>query len=88
MTPRLRNVLVYLRSSGLSRIKNRLDELLPLKNWINEMGSTATDIGKCIMEVLNSEEGLRSLYLTAPKVRLGNACVFFHFFPLIPNNAA
>ncbi len=71
MTPRLRKVLVYLRSSGLSRIKNRLDELLPLKIWINEMESTTKDIGKCIMEVLNNEEGLRWLYLTAPKVRLG-----------------
>ncbi len=69
MTPRLRKVLVCLRSSGLYRTKNWLDELLPLKNWMNEMGSTTADIEKCIMEVLNNEDGLRRLYLAVPKVR-------------------
>ncbi len=88
MTPRLRKVLVCLRSSGLCRIKNRLDDLLPLKNWMNEMGSTTVDIEKCIMEVLNNEDELRRLYIAVPKVRRVYCMPFLPFFPLTPNEAA
>ncbi|CAM9477442.1 unnamed protein product [Phaeothamnion confervicola] len=58
----LRHVLRDLRHGA--SLQTRLDQLLPIKNELNEMQYSVSEVGICINDVLTNDEDMARMYLT------------------------
>lgn len=65
LEPAVAAALLDLRvvSRGLDVIQTQVDELLPLKNKIDELRKRCMEIKQCIFEVLNSDEDMQMMFL-------------------------
>ena len=68
ISPAVASALNGLRaeSRGLEVLKTQVDELLPLKNKIDELRKRVKEIKRAITEVLNNDEDLQMMYLCDP----------------------
>jgi magnesium transporter len=68
ISPAVASALTGLRaeSRGLEVLKTQVDELLPLKNKIDELRKRVKEIKRAITEVLNNDEDLQMMYLCDP----------------------
>eukprot|EP00981_Chlorochromonas_danica_P011388 scaffold3993_cov161-Ochromonas_danica.AAC.2 len=54
-------------SRGLDVIQTQVDELLPLKNQLDELRKRAKEIKRAITEVLHADEDMAMMFLTLPQ---------------------
>ncbi len=66
LEPAVGTALLDLRgvSRGLDVVQTQVDELLPLKNKIDEFRMRCTGIKQCISDVLNNDEDMQQMFLT------------------------
>lgn len=65
LEPAVGSALLDLRgvSRGLDVVQTQVDELLPLKNKIDEFRMRCTGIKQCISDVLNNDEDMQQMFL-------------------------
>jgi magnesium transporter len=73
LSPRISSALGALtaESRGLDVVQTQIDELLPLKNEIDELGKRVKEIRRAITEILNNDEDMGMMYLGEHRMKDG-----------------